>query len=173
MICPVEGGSSDMDDMCPDSTTTPPACGGGSPAPTPPVGPTPTSAPTPTQAPTQAPPTPAPAGPGLCCHGGCGGGNCQGGWCGESQANCEGSCNGDFCPPPTPSPPPTHAPAPPTQAPCTDENQNCGNWAASGECEANPAYMLVNCPLSCGVCSPGALTQASIAPSLKNTKKHV
>jgi len=57
----------------------------------------PTAAP-PTQAPTQAPPTPAPTGPGLCCYGGCGGGNCQGGWCGESQGNCEGSCNGEFCP---------------------------------------------------------------------------
>merc|ERR1719195_586825 len=52
----------------------------------------------PTQAPTQAPPTPTPAGPGLCCYGGCGGGNCQGGWCGESQGNCEGSCNGEFSP---------------------------------------------------------------------------
>merc|ERR1719410_2473532 len=50
--------------------------------------------------PTQAPPTqaPMPGGPGLCCYGGCGGGNCQGGWCGESQGNCEGNCNGEFCP---------------------------------------------------------------------------
>jgi len=121
-----------------------------SPAPAPP-------APQPTQQPTQAPttqaPAPAPVGPGLCCYGGCGGGNCQGGWCGESQGNCEGSCNGEFCPAPTQAPtPPTQAPAPPTQAPCTDENQSCGNWAASGECEANPDYMLVNCRLSCGVC---------------------
>merc|ERR1712099_73175 len=50
--------------------------------------------------------------------------------------------------------------APPT--PCTDENQNCGIWAASGQCEANPAYMLVNCALSCGVCSPP--TQAPAPP---------
>merc|ERR1712050_301662 len=67
--------------------------------------------------------------------------------------------------------PPTQAPAPPTPPPCTDENQNCGNWAASGQCQANPAYMLVNCALSCGVCSQGAPTQAGLA-SLKNTKKH-
>jgi len=39
-----------------------------------------------------------PSGGGLCCYGGCGGGNCQGGWCGESQGNCEGNCNGEFCP---------------------------------------------------------------------------
>merc|ERR1719168_409221 len=117
--------------------------------------PTPAPVPTPT---TQAP-TP---GSGLCCYGGCGGGNCQGGWCGESQGNCEGSCNGEWCSAPTPAPP-TQAPAPPTQAPCTDENQNCGNWAASGECESNPDYMLVNCRLSCGVCSPP--TQAPAPPT--------
>merc|ERR1712226_691568 len=65
---------------------------------------------------------------------------------------------------PSPAPvPPTQAPAPPTQAPCTDENQNCGSWAASGQCEANPAYMLVNCRLSCGVCSPP--TQAPAPPT--------
>jgi len=53
-----------------------------------------------TQAPAPAPTTqaPTPAGPGLCCYGGCGGGNCQGGWCGESRGNCEGNCNGEFCP---------------------------------------------------------------------------
>merc|ERR1712151_766003 len=76
--------------------------------------------------------------------------------------NCRLSCG--VCSPPTQAPaPPTQAPAPPTQAPCTDENQNCGNWAASGQCEANPAYMLVNCRLSCGVCSPP--TQAPAPPT--------
>jgi len=74
-------------------------------------------------------------------------------------ANCRLSCG--VCSPPTQAPaPPTQAPAPPT--PCTDENQNCGIWAASGQCEANPAYMLVNCALSCGVCSPP--TQAPAPP---------
>merc|ERR1712190_591003 len=74
-------------------------------------------------------------------------------------ANCRLSCG--VCSPPTQAPaPPTQAPAPPT--PCTDENQNCGNWAASGQCEAIPAYMLVNCALSCGVCSPP--TQAPAPP---------
>jgi len=68
----------------------------GSSSPSPP--PAPTQAPQPTQAPTTQAPAPPPAGPGLCCYGGCGGNNCQGGWCGESQAQCEGSCNGEFCP---------------------------------------------------------------------------
>jgi len=68
----------------------------GSSSPSPP--PAPTQAPQPTQAPTTQAPAPPPAGPGLCCYGGCGGNNCQGGWCGENQAQCEGNCNGEFCP---------------------------------------------------------------------------
>merc|ERR1719394_1002456 len=139
------------------------------------------------------PPTPSPGGGGGggCCQfetdcGNCGGspspqpqptpspGPCSddnqncGNWAasGQCQANpaymlenCRLSCG--VCSPPTQAPaPPTQAPAPPT--PCTDENQNCGIWAASGQCEANPAYMLVNCALSCGVCSPP--TQAPAPP---------
>merc|ERR1719297_386161 len=57
--------------------------------------PTPTPQPTPAPPPT---PPPPPAGPGTCCWHTCGGGNCQGGWCGESRGNCEGNCNGHFCP---------------------------------------------------------------------------
>merc|ERR1719517_62922 len=45
-----------------------------------------------------APPRRRASGSGLCCYDGCGGGNCQGGWCGESRGNCEGNCNGEFCP---------------------------------------------------------------------------
>jgi len=67
--------------------------------------------------------------------------------------------------PPTPAPQPTQPPTPaptaaptpgPTSEPCTDDNQYCESWAANGECEANPGYMLVSCRKSCGVCSgPG------------------
>merc|ERR1719210_2395520 len=32
----------------------------------------------------------------------------------------------------------------------------CGQWAAIGECEANPGWMLGNCRQSCGVCSSPA-----------------
>ena len=31
----------------------------------------------------------------------------------------------------------------------TDANANCAAWAASGECEKNPAYMATSCALSC------------------------
>jgi glutathione peroxidase-family protein len=30
-----------------------------------------------------------------------------------------------------------------------DQHENCEFWASSGECVANPNYMLVNCALSC------------------------
>ena len=31
----------------------------------------------------------------------------------------------------------------PTQEDCSDENENCSGWAETGECQANPDYMLV------------------------------
>ncbi|KAK6928262.1 ShKT domain [Dillenia turbinata] len=42
---------------------------------------------------------------------------------------------------------------------CADQNENCPGWAAKGECEKNPFYMIGNkytlgyCRKSCGVCS--------------------
>ena len=35
---------------------------------------------------------------------------------------------------------------------CIDENVNCKQWAAMGECDANPGYMQVSCRRSCKVC---------------------
>ncbi|KAJ6833479.1 putative prolyl 4-hydroxylase 6 [Iris pallida] len=41
---------------------------------------------------------------------------------------------------------------------CTDEDNNCADWAASGECQRNPVFMLGStdyygsCRKSCGVC---------------------
>merc|ERR1711920_1008781 len=54
---------------------------------------------------------------------------------------------------PTPAPMPAPTPQP---ALCSDENQSCEGWAALGECETNPGYMLENCRKSCGVCSLSA-----------------
>ncbi|XP_057491235.1 probable prolyl 4-hydroxylase 6 isoform X2 [Actinidia eriantha] len=42
---------------------------------------------------------------------------------------------------------------------CTDENENCAEWAADGECKQNPSYMVGDedvlgfCRKSCKVCS--------------------
>jgi hypothetical protein len=35
---------------------------------------------------------------------------------------------------------------------CNDRHQQCVNFAAQGECEANPGWMIVNCPSSCNAC---------------------
>jgi len=39
-------------------------------------------------------------------------------------------------------------------ATCHDENKNCLNWAAGGECEKNPSYMFDKCRRSCNTCIP-------------------
>merc|ERR1719297_4169 len=71
----------------------------------------------------------------------------------QEQSKCQMVCE-EYQPVPNPYPlPPSPAPTPAPTPPCVDNNQWCGDWAAIGECEANPAYMLVNCRYSCGVCS--------------------
>merc|ERR1719221_1867116 len=76
---------------------------------------------------------------------------------GESENNpafmldsCRLSCGVCSGPPtPVPTPAPSQAPTPS----CTDDDASCEAWAAMGECENNPAFMLASCRLSCGVCS--------------------
>lgn len=38
------------------------------------------------------------------------------------------------------------------QKECKDRHQYCGSWAANGDCERNPGYMINNCRKSCRVC---------------------
>ena len=35
---------------------------------------------------------------------------------------------------------------------CEDKHSDCEAWGASGECEANPAFMLMNCAVQCRNC---------------------
>ena len=35
---------------------------------------------------------------------------------------------------------------------CTDRHEDCGDWAATGECKKNPGYMLESCRASCNAC---------------------
>lgn len=35
---------------------------------------------------------------------------------------------------------------------CVDENANCADWAARGECEANRPYMRLSCAKTCAMC---------------------
>lgn len=39
---------------------------------------------------------------------------------------------------------------------CSDVDQNCAGWSASGECVRNPKFMEMSCRKSCGFCSPGS-----------------
>ena len=38
------------------------------------------------------------------------------------------------------------------QQACVDDGADCKQWAAGGECKANPDYMLANCKKSCNAC---------------------
>jgi hypothetical protein len=38
---------------------------------------------------------------------------------------------------------------------CKEQNDNCCNWAANGECEKNPSFMLGSCQRSCNLCGGG------------------
>lgn len=40
----------------------------------------------------------------------------------------------------------------PRETGCNDEYNSCKAWADNGECEANPDFMLQNCPNSCRAC---------------------
>ncbi|XP_042890721.1 uncharacterized protein LOC122265450 [Penaeus japonicus] len=37
---------------------------------------------------------------------------------------------------------------------CQDLNPSCRGWGERGECDINPAYMFVNCPVTCDSCLP-------------------
>lgn len=37
---------------------------------------------------------------------------------------------------------------------CVDTEDRCGMWAAAGECDKNPIYMLRECMISCNQCTP-------------------
>lgn len=49
--------------------------------------------------------------------------------------------------------------------PCRDANDSCPDWAAEGECKANPGYMLNHCARSCGVCKDIEGKSHSTAPA--------
>ncbi|KAI8486950.1 hypothetical protein Bbelb_352100 [Branchiostoma belcheri] len=47
---------------------------------------------------------------------------------------------------------------------CVDDNADCPARALSGECVRNSGYMLVNCRLSCDVCTANATDMCSTPP---------
>ena len=42
--------------------------------------------------------------------------------------------------------------APRADPSCSDDNPSCKSWAATGECESNPGFMLLKCASSCNAC---------------------
>lgn len=51
---------------------------------------------------------------------------------------------------------------PKTELECIDTQPQCQEWAAAGECSANPVYLSENCPHACGICS-----------QMKDTERHL
>lgn len=61
---------------------------------------------------------------------------------------------------------------------CTDEDSLCDAWAASGECESNPAFMLDECRRSCSNCPPappplGTVSAPAAPPPPEVVSRHV
>lgn len=71
----------------------------------------------------------------------------------------------------------------PSKLPCIDANDQCSNWASTGECSKNPQYMQVNCRKSCGTClglhhggviqaAPNAKTRNMVLERLVETEEY-
>jgi hypothetical protein len=77
-------------------------------------------------------------------------------------AAAEGYVRGPVAPPPVT--PPAPAPEPSWATGCIDIDWKCNLWAASGECEADAAFMAKKCRLACGLCTPTESDSAGSAP---------
>lgn len=53
-----------------------------------------------------------------------------------------------------------------------DQNENCEFWAANGECEKNPDYMLVNCVASCNAVADGGASSIEVPSSFYDIVEH-
>eukprot|EP01043_Picozoa_sp_COSAG02_P018398 COSAG02_NODE_858_length_16456_cov_7.419698_13_plen_740_part_00 len=77
-------------------------------------------------------------------------------------AAAEGYVRAPVAPPPVA--PPAPAPEPSWATGCVDSDWKCNLWAASGECEADAAFMATKCRLACGLCEPTESESAGSAP---------
>ena len=73
------------------------------------------------------------------------------------QAQRSGTAAARLAASPAPSPPHGRLPSGSGLAakdirPCIDQDSHCAQWAKSGECKANPGYMLSACPQACDAC---------------------
>ena len=47
---------------------------------------------------------------------------------------------------------------------CKDQNPSCADWARSGQCDANPAFMLISCRKACKACTEHSTGDADGVP---------
>ena len=55
---------------------------------------------------------------------------------------------------------------------CRDLNGECPNWAKSGQCDANPDFMLQSCRKSCGTCAEHDLPDEDGPPCTNTAAEH-
>ena len=55
---------------------------------------------------------------------------------------------------------------------CHDLNNECDAWAKSGQCQANPDFMLQSCRKSCGSCAKEAVNDDSKPPCVNTHADH-
>ena len=56
---------------------------------------------------------------------------------------------------------------------CADLNADCPGWAATGQCDINPAYLLPNCAVSCNSCTTppvGTYAHPQATPQMPNAR---
>lgn len=54
---------------------------------------------------------------------------------------------------------------------CRDDEEECTAWAAAGECEKNPPYMLTHCRASCGCAPCGAMDTKQVLVALRHAQR--
>lgn len=52
---------------------------------------------------------------------------------------------------------------------CMDLSPHCTGWRAKGQCEENPRFMVVKCPMSCEMC-PGTDRHTTLTSQMNETK---
>jgi hypothetical protein len=56
----------------------------------------------------------------------------------------------------------------PQNSDCKDDYDDCPSWAANGECDINPEYMLYNCKSSCKSCALTPQQMANVTSIMNN-----
>ena len=55
---------------------------------------------------------------------------------------------------------------------CRDLDPSCPNWAKSGQCDANPDFMLQSCRKSCNTCAENDVPDEDGPPCVNTAAEH-